>query len=228
MPQPPPPGQRPQAVVFDLDGLLFNTEDLYDVVSDQILSRRGKRFDANLKRMMMGRPGVISLQIMIDHHQLDATPAILQQECEEAFDEILEQQLEPMPGCVALLDRLQQHDVPLALATSSRRSFVDKVFGISGFAPRFLHILTSESVENGKPDPEVYLLAAQRLGVAPGAMAVFEDSENGCKAAVAAGAITIATPNRHTREHDFAGAALVADTLADPAIDNLLQLPPAG
>jgi len=217
-----------RAVVFDLDGLMFNTEDLYDIVSDEILQRRGKRFDPELKRMMMGRPGPVALQIMIDHHQLSATPLQLQQECDETFDRILDSQLQPMPGCIALLDTLQQADIPLAVATSSRRSFVDKVFAISGFSPRFQFVLTSENVTRGKPDPEIYLLAANRLQIKPTEMVVFEDSENGCKAAVDAGATTIATPNKHTRDHDFTGSTLIANTLADPAVLKLLQLTPAG
>jgi len=216
--------QSPHAVVFDLDGLMFNTEDLYDLVSDEILVQRGKRFDAGLKRQMMGRPGPVALQIMIDHHSLDATPAQLQQECDVVFDRILAAQLQPMPGCVELLDKLAAAEIPLAVATSSRRAFVEKVFGYSGFGPRFRFVLTSEDVENGKPHPEVYRLAATRFDTSPESLVVFEDSENGCKAAVAAGAITVAVPNRHTADHDYAGVAFVARTLADPQISELLQL----
>ena len=71
---------------------------------------------------------------------------------------------------------------------------------------RFRFILTADDIQRGKPDPEVYLLAAERLGIAPSQMMVLEDSANGCRAAVAAGAFTVAVPNRHTRDHIFAGA----------------------
>ena len=80
-------------------------------------------------------------------------------------------------------------------------------------------------MRQGKPHPEIYLLAARRFGVAPGELLVLEDSQNGCRAAVAAGAVAVAVPAGHSRRHDFTGAALVADTLADPRLLALLQLP---
>jgi beta-phosphoglucomutase-like phosphatase (HAD superfamily) len=79
-------------------------------------------------------------------------------------------------------------------------------------------------VVNGKPNPEIYLAAARRLGVRPAEMAVFEDSENGCLAAARAGAFTIAVPGEHSRGHDFSMASLVADSLADPRVYDALGL----
>jgi pseudouridine 5'-phosphatase len=86
------------------------------------------------------------------------------------------------------------------------------------FEPRFRFVLTSEDVRQGKPHPEIYLTAARRLGAEPARLMVLEDSENGCRAAVAAGAWAIAVPGEHSRDHDFRGARLVADSLADPRI----------
>ena len=84
--------------------------------------------------------------------------------------------------------------------------------------------MTAEDIHRGKPAPEIYLLAAQRFDVAPAEMMVLEDSANGCRAGVAAGAFTIAVPNRHTRNHNFTGARFVAETLADPRIPQALHL----
>ena len=91
-----------------------------------------------------------------------------------------------------------------------------------GLKNRFRFILTSQDIHRGKPDPEIYRLAAAHLGIPPSQMMVLEDSGNGCRAAVAAGAYTVAIPNRHTRDHKFEGVKLVADTLADPRILNAL------
>jgi HAD superfamily hydrolase (TIGR01509 family) len=129
-----------------------------------------------------------------------------------------------MPGLIDLLHALERHKIPKGIATSSRRSFVEHVLGHFNFAPRFSPILTSEDITEGKPHPEIYLKAADRLGIPPAQMLVLEDSQNGCKAAVAAGAITVAVPGTHSRNHDFSGAAFVAETLADRRIYDLLSL----
>lgn len=219
----PPP--LPRAVVFDLDGLMFNTEELYVEVGTEILRRRGYEFTPALLDQMMGRPSRIALQIMIDTHTLQATVEELLAETDELFPEILRTRLAPMPGLIDLLAALEQHHIPKGIATSSRRSFVDRVLSQFDYHPRFAPILTSEDITEGKPHPEIYLKAAERLGIAPGEMLVLEDSQNGCRAAVAAGAIAVAVPSGHSHRHDFTGAALVAESLADPRIYEQLGIP---
>jgi HAD superfamily hydrolase (TIGR01509 family) len=213
-----------QAVVFDLDGLLFNTEELYQDVGSEILRRRGKRFDAELLNAMMGRPSRVALQLMIDYHQLAATTDELAAETEEIFGTILDERLALMPGAAALLTALEAASIPKAIATSSGVRFVRNVLGRFSLAPRFEFILTAEDVRDGKPHPEIYLTAAQRFGQAPERMMVLEDSQNGCRAAVAAGAFAVAVPGGHSHQHDFAGAALIAKTLQDPQIYAALGL----
>ena len=215
----------PKAVVFDLDGLMFNTEALYQQVGGEMLKRRGHTLEAALLDEMMGRPSPVALQIMIDWHQLEDTVDMLLAETDEIFAEILEAELETMPGLLELLDALEAAGIPKAIATSSRRSFATNVLGRFSLEHRFEFILTGDDVENGKPHPEMYLKAAERLGVVPGDIAVLEDSQNGCRAAVAAGTLAIAVPGGHSSAHDFAGAALVANTLADPRVYELLGLP---
>jgi HAD superfamily hydrolase (TIGR01509 family) len=214
----------PRAVVFDLDGLMFNTEELYQEVGAELLRRRGYEFTQELLDQMMGRPSQIALQIMIDTHTLKATVSELLAETDEIFPGILKERLAPMPGLIELLEALEKHAIPKAIATSSRRSFVDHVLGAFNFAPRFSPILTSEDITHGKPHPEIYLKAAERLELPPSQMLVLEDSQNGCRAAVAAGAIAVAVPAAHSRNHDFTGAALIAETLADRKIYEVLGL----
>ncbi len=213
-----------RAVVFDLDGLMFNTEDLYDLVGERILARRNQQFTAELKRAMMGRPSPVALQIMIDRHQLQDTVDQLEQESDVLFAEILATDLAPLAGLESLLDALEAAALPKAIATSSRRSFTRTVLSRFDLEPRFAFLLTSEDVVQGKPHPEIYLKAAIRLGVPPQQMLVLEDSENGCRAAVAAGAYTVAVPSPHSHHHDFHGVALTADSLADPRIYQALGL----
>lgn len=215
----------PKAVVFDLDGLMFNTEDLYDEAGALMLRRRGKEFTAGLKRKMMGLPSRLALQVMIDVHCLDATAEELERESDAIFAEILGPRLAPMKGLVELLEALEAASIPKAIATSSRRSFTKKVLSHFDFEPRFQFLLTSEDVHQGKPHPEVYFAAAERFGLTPAQLLVLEDSENGCRAAVAAGTYTVAVPSPHSSDHDFDGVHLVADSLADPRVYAAIGIP---
>lgn len=218
------PPAAPRAVVFDLDGLMFNTEELYQDVGGEILRRRGHKFSGELLDRMMGRPGKVALQIMIDFHQLDATVDQLAQETDEIFPEILDARLAMMPGLAELLDALEKAGIPKAIATSSRLNFVTNVLSRFQLQPRFRFILTAEDVVEGKPNPEIYLTAARRFELPPAEILVLEDSQNGCRAAVAAGTIAVAVPGGHSLTHDFSGARLIAKSLADPDIYRILRL----
>lgn len=216
--------RRPRAVVFDLDGLMFNTEELYQDVGGELLRRRGYEFTAELLDQMMGRPSRVALQIMIDWHALDATVEQLALETEQVFATILDARLELMPGLSDLLDALEEAGIPKAIATSSGRRFVTNVLGRFDLEPRFAFVLTAEDVVEGKPNPEIYQTAARRLGLDPSEVMVLEDSQNGCLAAARAGTIAVAVPGGHSKRHDFSRATLIADSLADPRIYRLLGL----
>jgi HAD superfamily hydrolase (TIGR01509 family) len=213
-----------KAVVFDLDGLMFNTEDLYQEVGAKILGRRGKTFTSELLDQMMGRPSPVALQLMIDWHGLKDTVADLEAETDALFPEILDAHLAPMPGLLRLMDTLEAHGLPKAVATSSRRTFVDDVLSRFSLQPRFEFVLTAEDVLHGKPNPEIYRTAARRLACDAPSVMVLEDSENGCRAAVAAGAFAVAVPGGHSRRHDFSGAAFVANSLEDARIYRALGI----
>jgi HAD superfamily hydrolase (TIGR01509 family) len=209
---------RLRAVVFDLDGILANTEDLYEAACAAVLGRRGKTYDPPLREQMMGRPVTDALRIMIDAHSLTDPIDALLVECREVLHGLMATSLAPMPGTVELIENLQAAEIPIAVATSALREYADFVLSRLDLKRRFQFILTCEDIQHGKPNPEIYLLAAKWLDLAPEQMMVLEDSANGCRAAVAAGAFTVAVPNRHTSQHDFTGVKFIADTLADPRI----------
>lgn len=213
-----------RAVVFDLDGLMFNTEDLYRAVGTETLRRRGKTLDTDLLDAMMGRRPAQALSIMIEWHDLDATVEELAAEGKEIFAPMLDEKLAPMPGLLDLLSALETAGIPKAVATSSGREFVENVMGRFDLIPRFEFLLTAEDVVEGKPHPEIYLTAAERFSIPAASMMVLEDSENGCKAAVAADSFAVAVPASRSLVHDFAGAALVAETLQDARIYEALKI----
>jgi HAD superfamily hydrolase (TIGR01509 family) len=214
-----------RAVTFDLDGLMVNTEELYDTVMHELCKRRQIVFTDELRVKMMGRPGHISMGHMIEHHTLsnDTAEALLE-ESDVIFAVVLAERLELMPGLIELLDALDEASIPKGIATSSRRKYVDHVLERFQLAARFNFVISAENVTHGKPHPEIYLAAAHRHGVRPEEMLVLEDSQNGCAAAVAAGAFAVAVPGIHSRTHDFAGAKLIADSLCDERIYKALGL----
>lgn len=212
-----------KAICFDMDGLLFNTEDLFDQVGVAMLEKRGKTFDAELVKRMMGQQAKVALKLFIEHYELNETVDDLQQETNELFDQILPEQLAPMPGAVGLLTRLtQQATRPMALTTSSGSKSVDRIMSLHDFSAHFSFRLTAEDIEQGKPHPEIYHTAAERFGIATTEMLVFEDSENGCRSGVAAGANVIAVPSKHSDLHSFDGCLFEANSLEDPRIAELL------
>lgn len=222
----PPPNQPLQAVVFDLDGLMFNTEDLYQEVGSTVLARRGHEFTAELLNEMMGRQSDKALQIMIDWHGLSDTVESLAAESMEAMYGLLATRLAPMPGLLDLLDALESNGIPKAIATSSNRAFLDRVLEVSDLDERFAFTLTAEDIEHGKPEPDVYLLAARRHGFAPQEILVLEDSQIGCQAAVAADTYAVAVPSGHSHTHQFPGAKFIAHTLEDRRIYEALGIAP--
>jgi pseudouridine 5'-phosphatase len=213
-----------RAVVFDLDGIIANTEDLYEQAGETVLGRRGKTYDADLRERIMGRPVVDSIRIMIECHSLPDTVDDLMGECAEMLQQLISTSLAPMPGAASLINDLHAATLPIAVATSATPEYADNVLTRLNLKQRFRFILTAADIHRGKPDPEIYLLSAARLGIAPSQMMVLEDSANGCRAAVDARAYAVAVPNRHTRNHNFSGARFVADTLNDPRIRQTLRV----
>ncbi|TWU47238.1 Phosphorylated carbohydrates phosphatase [Rubripirellula tenax] len=210
-------------VALDMDGLLFDTERIYWDVGDAILMRRGHRFSHELQQRMMGRVGVAAMQQMIDLHHLDDAPDELLAESDELYGNRLADDITPMPGLEKWIAFLIETKTPFGLATSSRRRFVDIILATIDWRDEMQFVLTGDDVVNGKPHPEMYLKAAENLSIAPARMLVLEDSGNGCKAAVAAGAYTVAIPSEHTRGQSFDGAKLIAESLTDTRLWNLVR-----
>ncbi len=211
-----------KAVAFDMDGLMVNTEELYFEVGQTILQRRGREFKDSLRRSMMGLPGPKAFELMIATEELIDTVAVLAAESDEVFAGMLPHRLRPLPGLLELLDALDAHRIPRCVATSSSLRFASEVLSGISVLDRVDFVITAEHVPNGKPHPDIYLGAASRLGVAAQNMVVFEDSQHGSKAGMAAGACTVAVPGEHSRQHDFSGVCFVADSLADVRIRELL------
>ena len=143
-----------QAVCFDLDGLMFNTEDVFYVSADVLLQRRDLKMSKGAMDAMLGRRPLESFRAFCDYLGLKEEPADLLAESRVIFHEMLTDHLKPMRGLFDLLDLIEARGVPKAVATSSPRDYLDDIFGRFDLSPRFPIQLTAESVTLGKPNPE--------------------------------------------------------------------------
>jgi HAD superfamily hydrolase (TIGR01509 family) len=196
---------RIRAVVFDMDGIMFNTEDLFHLTGHEVIRRRGKVAKPEMFHRMMGRRAQEAFTAMIEVMELS------------------EQRLDTMPGLFELLAVIEGKQLPKGVATSSERRYLERLLNRFELLPRFHTTLTAEDVTQGKPHPEIYLKAAAKLQVQPQEMLVFEDSENGTRAAAAAGAHVVSVPHDHSRHHDFSVAKAIVPRLNDPYVLNLLR-----
>jgi pseudouridine-5'-monophosphatase len=212
-----------RAVAFDLDGLMFNTEELYIEVSERLLERRGRVLEPEIVHRIQGRPAKIVYPMIIEWYQLPDTPEQMEAETSQLFQELLLTRLAPRPGLLELLEHLDRHRYPKAIATNSGRRYLERVLEIAGLPTQFDFLLSVDDVRNGKPDPEIYRKAAERFGVAPRQMLVLEDSEFGCRAAEQAEAHVVAIPGPHTLNPDYPSAHWIAESLHDPRILELLR-----
>ncbi len=213
-----------KAAAFDLDGLMFNTEDVYWRVGSELMRRRGCEYTEELSHAIMGRPPQACFETIIQWHSLDDTWEAMAAESAKVFISLLDDSVAPMPGLLDLLDGLERASIPKAICTSSNPDVVEAVLSRFAMRRRFEFVLTAVDITHGKPDPEIYQKAAARFGVKPAEMMVLEDSQAGCSAAAAAGAYSVAVPAGLTVVHDFSMADLVAESLADPRILTALGL----
>ncbi len=211
------------AVVFDLDGLMFDTEALFFEVSSDVLASRGKSFTAEIMRAMIGRRSAEVGHVLKTLAGLEEPVEVLLGEIRQQFRAQVDRAVHPTPGLFVLLDHLGRRAVPLAVATSSSRSYADQLLIRHGLANRFRFVLASEDVTRGKPDPEIYRLAVERFGVTAGTTLVLEDSPAGLAAAKGAGAFAVGVPHEHSPAAALSAADLIVPRLDDPALLHLID-----
>ncbi len=208
------------AVVFDMDGVIVDTERVWDEVREKLVADWGGRYSPEAQSAMMGMSSSEWSRYMHDHLGLRQRP-------DEINDEVVRRMLHRYQADLPLIDgavaavRALSRSLPLAVASSSNRPLIDSVLAAARIADCFAATVSSEEVARGKPYPDVYLEAARRLGVPPARCTAVEDSANGIRAAAAAGMRVVAYPNRHFPP-DAAALAL-----AHTVIGSLDDLPAA-
>jgi HAD superfamily hydrolase (TIGR01509 family) len=184
-----------KAVIFDMDGLLVDSEPLWAICEQDMLDRRGKVWASSIQKSFIGMRMADFLRGMAAGYGLSDPVEVMRDEIETQMCELIPERATPRPGALELIDYLAANGIPCAIASSSSQVIIDKVVESHGWGHIFKTRVTGDIVPNGKPAPDVYLEAARQLGVAPADCLALEDSPNGTRSAVAAGMLTFAVPD---------------------------------
>jgi HAD superfamily hydrolase (TIGR01509 family) len=207
-----------EAVVFDLDGLLIDSEGLAAEAWRITLAPYGATISDNELDAMLGKRIVDDAAELIARHKLPISIEALVARRGEVTRTLVRDALQPMPGAVTLVRRLAARGVPLALATSGLRWYAEQCLDVIGLRALFAVCITADDVSRGKPAPDVYLAAAAGLGLAPSACLALEDAPLGVAAALAAGMPVIAVPNDFTRKLPFPPGVVRAISLLEVTV----------
>ena len=212
--------ERIEAVVFDMDGVLVDTEHLWDEVREALTEEWGGRYTPEAQEAMMGMSSPEWSRYLHEVVGLREPPEVINAEVVRRMLARYEVDLPVVPGAVDAVRRLAEAGYRLALASSSNRELIDTVLRRLGVTELFEVTVSSEEVARGKPTPDVYLETAARLGIDPARCVAVEDSASGIRSAHAAGMRVIAYPNRHYPPADEALG------LADTVVPGLADVAP--
>jgi HAD superfamily hydrolase (TIGR01509 family) len=204
----------PDAIVFDCDGLLVDTEPCWTLAEAELFARRGLVFGDAEKASLIGTSVPAACATLADAFADGATAAQIESELLMRVAVIVARDAGAMPGAVALVNRVVARR-PTAVASNSPRALLDQALAQAGFAATFQVTLAADEVTHAKPEPELYLTACARLGVDPRRCLALEDSATGIAAATAAGLRTLGVP---TLSGCDIGAELTLASLADPEL----------
>jgi HAD superfamily hydrolase (TIGR01509 family) len=207
------------AMIFDLDGVLIDSEPLWDTVRRDLTLSWGGHWHDKAHRDMMGMSAPEWSRYMHERLALPQSPDEINAEVMRRMAGRYASRVPLLAGAVACVNMLAAH-WPLALASSSNRALIDVVLAQAGLKRCFRVVLSSEEVQRGKPAPDVYLEVARRLAVLPGQCVAVEDSSNGIRAAAAAHMLVVAVPNSHYPPNDD------ALKLADAVVPSLEEVTP--
>lgn len=212
--------------IFDLDGVLLDTERFYTEATQAIVGRFGKTFDWSIKSNMVGRPAVESASYLVQALDLPLAPEEFLQKRGRLLEQLMPNS-RPMPGARELTAELAKREIPQCIATSSQRWLYElKTQHHREWFRVFSTVVLGDDarLRHGKPAPDIFLLAAQDLGADPARCVVIEDSPAGIAAAHAAGMLSVAVPDPAMDRARFADADLILESLTELSLDDHLGL----
>lgn len=208
-----------------MDGVLIDSEPMHLRSYQEILSGHGIAYSEEDNREFLGRKDIVILDILKQRHNLERSADDLLAEKEAILARLLRNDSVPRPGLISVLEEAHSHAVPMAVASSATLPTIELVVDTLGIRSYFQALTSGDEVTHGKPAPDVYLLAARRLGVDPLLCVAIEDTAAGIAAAKAAGMYCVAIPCEATRHQDHGEADLHLESLEELDLKALLYLP---
>jgi len=217
------PRSRAKAVIWDMDGVIADTAPYHFKAWQEVFQRRGVDFTKDDFRRNFGQRNDTIIRNTLGEQISRSEISAIAREKEETYRRVIGQNIRPLPGAVKLLKSLREHRFKIALASSAPIENIRLVTGSLGIDNYFHSIVTGRDVAEGKPSPQGFLLAAQKLGVEPKNCIVIEDAIAGVAASKRAGMQCVAVTNTHPRE-SLAEADLIVDTLEEVTANDLEEL----
>jgi len=212
------PMTLPRALIFDMDGLMLDSEPLYQAAWQAAAQELGYGVDAGLYLSLVGRSSAEADRAFIQIFGAQFPVEDFNQRWERQWQVLLQEQgVALQPGLLPLLDWVEQQDLPRAVGTSSNAAEAELCLTLAGIRDRFATVVTVDQVAAGKPAPDIFLLAAQRLGVAPHQCLILEDSNAGVQAAQAAGMAVVMVP-------DLQQPTAASQAIAQPVLGSLHEV----
>lgn len=197
--------QAPQAIIFDMDGLLVDSERVWHIAEDEVFSSRGLVYTDELRAGIIGMRMDEFMAQLRDHFGMQEPLAELTAEVNANMLRLIPTMVQPQPGAPELIEFVQRRGWPVAIASSSPMAIIDAILASQGWDEVFRLRCSADDEAQGKPAPDVYLRAARRLDVEPKRCLALEDSVNGARAAIAAGMTCFAVPDRsHSQAAELA------------------------
>jgi len=207
-------GKALEAVIFDMDGVIIDSEPLHFQVDLDVLHGLNVKLVQHDLEPYVGMTNPEMWKLLKERHGLaESIEELIEIQLGQKLATLKTSDYEPIDGIPELLAALGEAEIKLALASSSPVRFIDAVLDKFGIAPRFMHRISGEEMEHGKPAPDIFLKAAELLNVSPAGCVVIEDSRNGVAAAKAAGMSCIGYRNVNSGEQDLSKADIVVDSI---------------
>ena len=203
-----------KGAIFDMDGLLFDTEAIWQKYWREAANKRGKELPESFKYEICGSTGENMYNILRKYYQTD-DPYSIYDETFNKYEEEINTHIEIKEGVIEILEYLKEHGYKIAIASSSRSQRVENNITKANIKDYFDTYVGGEEVEYGKPHPDIFLKAARKLGVEPGECYVFEDAYNGVNAAYSAGCKVIMVPDLMEPDDDIRSKCAVYKSLLE-------------
>ncbi|MEQ8672070.1 MAG: HAD family phosphatase [Aggregatilineales bacterium] len=195
-----------QAIIFDMDGLLVDSEKVWQIAEEQLIAVRGRVYTDDVREQIIGLRLDEFMQKIKDIYQFEESLEALVEDLNTRMMDLIPKEVNAQPGAQEMIEYVRAQDIPCAIASSSPMSIIDATIGAMGWDTSFANRFSADDDARGKPAPDVYLRAVKTLGFDPAECLALEDSPNGSRAAVAAGMTCYAVPDpTHSTPDKFEG-----------------------